>query len=314
MTQIPDNAAAEASFDFVTDERFRDSLHSDYGELLKSLQNRAWKATHVLAGSVIEALLVDYLIFLDYKKRHGKDPLMFDLATAVDACRTEGVISERSAQLSTVVRGFRNLIHPGRVIRLEEKINQSTADVAKALVDIIVEEVAAARKTRYGLTAAQIIVKLEKDSTVLPILGHLLRETNEREKEHLALDLIPKKHLEHRDDTSYPLAALETCFHQLFEMLPDDARKLVARRFVTILKEQPDTDVLDYENAFFRAGQLKYLTDDEQGLVKKHLLSRIKGPKIPAHKLSAFAGIGEIYIICGGQVDIRSFVCGSSGA
>jgi hypothetical protein len=46
-----------AKFDFISDERFRASLQSDYSELGKAGQAEAWKAVHVLAGSIIEAVL-----------------------------------------------------------------------------------------------------------------------------------------------------------------------------------------------------------------------------------------------------------------
>jgi len=62
-------------FDFVTEPSFRASLESDYRELIRCLEGGAWKAVHVLAGSVVEAILGDYLIGIDYQKKTGKDPL-----------------------------------------------------------------------------------------------------------------------------------------------------------------------------------------------------------------------------------------------
>ena len=62
-------------FDFITDDRFRDSLIADYVEFRASLSAEAWKAALVLVGSVVEALLVDHLISTDYKTRVGTDPL-----------------------------------------------------------------------------------------------------------------------------------------------------------------------------------------------------------------------------------------------
>jgi hypothetical protein len=45
-------------FDFITDDRFRDSLVADYAEFRASLSAEAWKAALVLLGSIVEALLV----------------------------------------------------------------------------------------------------------------------------------------------------------------------------------------------------------------------------------------------------------------
>lgn len=42
-----------ASFDFITGDDFRASLESDYNELSTCLASGAYKAVHVLAGSIV---------------------------------------------------------------------------------------------------------------------------------------------------------------------------------------------------------------------------------------------------------------------
>jgi hypothetical protein len=32
------------------------------------MQNKAWKSVFILAGSIVEAVLIDYLVFSDYQK------------------------------------------------------------------------------------------------------------------------------------------------------------------------------------------------------------------------------------------------------
>jgi hypothetical protein len=149
-----------SSFEFITDARFRQSLESDYQELMKSFEGSSWKAVHVLAGSIVEAVLVNHLIITEYQKKTGKDPLKMMLGDAADACKTEGVLSQKAYDLSSVIRAYRNLIHPGRVIRLGEKIDRNSAVVARALVDIVIDEVVAARKKVYGFTAEQLLLSI----------------------------------------------------------------------------------------------------------------------------------------------------------
>src|SRR5271157_1384212 len=171
--KVNDNPISQ--FDFVGDERFRNSLTSDYREILRCAEALAWKAVHVLAGSIIEALLVDYLVTTDYQKRHpGQDPLKMELAAVIETCKKEGVLSQRTAELSSVIRGYRNLIHPGRVIRFNEKVNSQSATIAKTLVDLIVEEITAAKAAKYGFTAEQIANKIGKDSSAMSVLAHFL--------------------------------------------------------------------------------------------------------------------------------------------
>lgn len=114
------DSAEDQGFDFINDQKFRTSLQSDYREILRCIETSAWKAVHVLAGSVVEAIFVDYLIASGYQKRTGNDPMKMELGAVISASKDEKVISQRTANLSSVVQSYRNLIHPGRVIRLNE--------------------------------------------------------------------------------------------------------------------------------------------------------------------------------------------------
>jgi len=99
----------------------------------------------VLAGSIIEAILIDYLIASGYRSTSSPELLKMGLAEAITACRSEKVLSERTEHLSHVIRSYRNLIHPGRSVRLGETATENGAKIVQALVEIIVEEIAASR-------------------------------------------------------------------------------------------------------------------------------------------------------------------------
>jgi hypothetical protein len=281
----------EAVFSFITDQKFRTSLASDYAELLKSLESGAWKAAHVLSGSVVEALLIDFLISMDYEKKSGKNPLELDLSKAVDACRKEGALSDRASALATVIRGYRNLIHPGRMIRLNERVDKNSAAIAKALVDMVISEIADARINKYGFTADQLMLKIEHDSSCAPILPHLLKDMSEYERERLLTDTLPKRHLAHREDGFYPLDALENCFRMAFNFLSDQKKSSVAQRFVAILRHEPEQEVLDYEQAFFHASHMQYLTEGDAAIVRDHLLSQLR--TVDAKKLELLNGLAK---------------------
>src|SRR4051812_35001496 len=110
-------------FNHITDEELRLSLIEDHREIEAALTASCWKTVMVMAGSIIEAVLIDYLLSLHpYDAAKQEAVLKYDLGKAVDECKTGGILSEKTAQLCIVVKGFRNLIHPGRVKRLKEKI------------------------------------------------------------------------------------------------------------------------------------------------------------------------------------------------
>jgi hypothetical protein len=102
-------------FEFIRDSGFRASLESDYKELNTALAQQSWKTVQVLAGSIIEAVLIDYLVSIN----HQPDPLQMDLAKAVAAAEKSGLIAPETAKLADVLRNYRNLIHPGRSVRLK---------------------------------------------------------------------------------------------------------------------------------------------------------------------------------------------------
>jgi hypothetical protein len=265
------------SFDLITDEAFRACLESDYAELNSCLQAKAWKSAHVSAGSIVEAVLIDYLLFLDSKKTAKTDPLKMDLATAISTSQKEGVISEKTAHLCSAVKDYRNLIHPGRSIRLGETIDENSASVAHALVGIVVAEVSAKKKETYGYTAEQLVAKLEADPSVTHIFRHLMEGMQGLELKRLLLKVIPPRHAklseEHQKNADV-LSALERCFQTAFEMADEPTREETARRLVSVIKKEPGEIVLWYETAFFQPAHLKYLSDSEARLVKGHIMRR----------------------------------------
>jgi hypothetical protein len=295
MADHVDQNESPATFDFISDEKFRNSLRNDYGEIVRCMGSGAWKAVHVLAGSIVETVLVDYLVATNHHKVKGKDPLKMELAEVIEACRKDGVLSQRASDLSSVIRSYRNLIHPGRVIRLGEKIDLKTATVAKTLVDVVLEEIVAAKADKYGFTAEQIVNKVEKDSSAVSVLSHFLKDTNEFERERLLLDVIPKRYF--NTDFNNPFEEffvdhLEKVFRQTFDTLPDEKKAVVTKRFVKILKEESEEVVFKYQIGFFKASDLKYLNGSDASLVKTHLLSRLRTELESKELLDVMVGIG----------------------
>lgn len=287
------------NFDFITGTQFRESLELDYSEMMRCFDGRAWKSVQVLAGSIVEALLIDYLLATNDPPRGGKHPLKMDLADAVNVCKAEGVLSERTADLSSVVRSYRNLIHPGRTVRLDEaQPSENSAKIALALVDLIVEEVAKRRLASFGLTGEQIVSKIERDSNSLLLLRHLLSEVSMQQRERLLLDLIPNRYFEVDGDDSPPdfglMSQLEKAFRIVFDTVPDDVKQKVAGKFVQILREADGDRVLSYGAAFFRPADLTHVSPSHLPLVKQHLYARM-APALDSDDIDYIRGV-EAYL------------------
>jgi len=282
-----------AVFDFVSGEDFRTCLENDYQELNLAMQSKAWKAVHILAGSIVEALLVDYLVTTEYQKKTSSDPLKMTLAEAIPACRKENIISDRTEHLLHAIRSYRNLIHPGRSVRLGETPNENGAKIAQALVETIIEEIASRRKQNYGYTAEQLLTKLAQDASSVAIFNHLLKETNEYEIEHLLLRSIPEKYFYSINVVSVKrdiLHDLVVSFRLSFTVASEETKKKVLKKFIKSIKEESSN--VEWRYVFFNGEDLQYCSPEEVSLIKEHFLSIFKAP-INIKFLSTITGISK---------------------
>jgi hypothetical protein len=280
-----------ASFDFISDEDFRTSLETDYRELLAAMEHGAWKTVYVLSGSIVEAVLVDYLLAVGYQNRSSRDPLSMTLGELIATCKTEGILSQRSADLSAVVKDYRNLIHPGRAVRLQETTDSEGAKVALALVEIIVKDVQGTKKRTYGQTAEQIVAKVEQDSSVVGVIEHVLKGVSEYELERLLVTVLPRLYFAHgaaAENAPYSvvlvthevlLPTLAKCFRRTFDFATVNVKRKATENFVKIIRTEANANVLAYEADLFCANDLQYLNPDDAALVAQHVLARLHTEK-----------------------------------
>jgi hypothetical protein len=273
------------TFDFIVGDEFRAGLESDHRDLVACAEASAWKPVLVLAGIIIEALLIDHLVASDFQTRSGKDPLKLSLADAITECKKDGLLSGTAADLCSAVRSYRNLIHPGRALRVAERADESTARIAESLVALIANDLAKLRRRTYGWTAEQIVSKVERDSSATAILGHLFSETREAEVERLILKILPERYME-LDDAELSLDEWTTrnkvlmrfrgCYRRAFEGTTEAIKRRAVARYVQILKEADDRHVVTYDAAFFRAKDLAFTNENNQRLVREHVLQRLQ--------------------------------------
>jgi hypothetical protein len=303
---VPDIVAATrltgsdlANFEYIRDEGFRQSLEADYAEMNSALNVHAWKAVHVLAGSIVEAVLIDYLIEVAEKSGDEKarvDAMKADLAAAITACKDAGILTEKTANLSSVIREYRNLIHPARVIRLRETVDEQGAKVAVALTEMVVAQVGQARGDRLGYTAEQLATKIEGDPATTSLLRqHLLPKLAGSEIEKLMLRVLPDRYaveVGERGSDSTEARALAEAYRRAYGAIPEAIKRKAAKWFAGIVREQPASIVYLYEDGFFRASQLAFYAQDDAAVVIDHLLARLNAARSDG-LLQTTAGIGK---------------------
>jgi len=146
-------AAGTAELPFIPDRDLRESLRIDISATNKALSNGEWKAATVLAGSVVEALLLWKLeqrptdvpkAIAELARKGtpiadaGRSLEFWHLPSYIEVAAELNVIKADTATQARLAKDYRNLIHPGRAIRLGQTCDRGTALSAVAAVEHVV--------------------------------------------------------------------------------------------------------------------------------------------------------------------------------
>jgi tetratricopeptide (TPR) repeat protein len=131
-------------------------LRRDMREAVFSLATQSYKATLILCGSIVEAILLDRLqtrrdsairslenVFAKANKRmtaDDKDIERWTLERLLDVAREENIISENLYHWGHGIRGFRNLVHPGVEQRKKIDVSRDGAEIAWQVVKHLLNE------------------------------------------------------------------------------------------------------------------------------------------------------------------------------
>lgn len=136
-------------FSFIQDSTLREILTRDYLEIQKSIISGALKATIILCGGSIEAILLDLLKKDEENTRaSAKAPSeqnldKWSLNDLIEVAVDKNLVAGEIAKLSHSVREYRNLIHPGLEIRGTLKVESEEAKIAIEVLNILIRELSA---------------------------------------------------------------------------------------------------------------------------------------------------------------------------
>jgi hypothetical protein len=158
LAKLPDEAggANSQALDFIQDDDLRESLAADIRSIEEGLDRGAWKAVTILAGAVTEALLLDTLLCRkDDAIREGsglpkpapKNLADWSLHHLTEVAAALAVVETETASQCRIAKNFRNLIHPGRTLRLEQTCDRGTALATFAAVELVIRDLR--RKAGY---------------------------------------------------------------------------------------------------------------------------------------------------------------------
>jgi hypothetical protein len=158
LAKCPDESPSPVTsqLKFIGDPDLRTNLRNDIGAIDLALSNSEWKAATVLAGSTIEALLLWSLgqrppadvtiatttLLVSGKLSRQPDANLerWDLHEYNEVASNLGIIEDDTYIKTNLAREYRNLIHPGRAQRLQQKCDRGTALASVAALEHVVRD------------------------------------------------------------------------------------------------------------------------------------------------------------------------------
>jgi hypothetical protein len=145
LSKCPDASPAPSTsgLNFIPDPVLRESIRLDLSSANNAMSNGEWKAATVLAGSVVEAMLlrvVDGHVSLGNIKKPSGNPNEWGLSDLGRVALDLSLIKRATWNQVQLAKDFRNLIHPGRSQRLSEACDRGTALSALAAAELVARD------------------------------------------------------------------------------------------------------------------------------------------------------------------------------
>lgn len=122
----------------VKDAKLQEFAAITAQEACRCFDVQAFNAAAVMAGSSTEALLLDLLIQHKSKVQVGNRPLEeLRLVDLINMALQLNLMGKATGNLTHIVRGNRNLIHPGRSLREKNSIGRGEAEIAMGILRLV---------------------------------------------------------------------------------------------------------------------------------------------------------------------------------
>lgn len=169
-------------FEFISDDSFQDILKRDFQELTKCREAKSSKSVLILSGSILEALLTDYFQENLPAGYTTKTILETSLSILLDLAETEKIISKSEKSLASVIKDYRNLIHPGREVRKKESFDHETAELAFSILGILITRIEQKYREKFSFSAKDILDNLNRNWNYRSIYSMVITKLSSGEK------------------------------------------------------------------------------------------------------------------------------------
>lgn len=146
LQRCPDEGVATGALElsFISDTEFRSAVQTDISTSNSALHNGEWKAATVLAGATIEALLLCVIQISpslpSLTPKPSGPPEKWNLSEYIDVAFRLNLITSATVIQAGLAKDFRNLIHPGRAQRNNQRCTRGTALAALAGLELVIAD------------------------------------------------------------------------------------------------------------------------------------------------------------------------------
>lgn len=269
-------------FEFVNDETFQIILERDYEEVQKCLETKSSKSILVLSGSIVEALLSDYFIDnLPFGQTQATilSATLFELLDFAEAAR---IITKSEKNLATVIKEYRNLIHPGREVRKNEQFDFETAQLAFQILNLLIRKIQRKYIEKYVYTSEGILNSLNEDWNYNSIYSTVITKLSNLEKNNLIATFIEienkkkSKFIHYKGKFEYTkkypeVYDIKHYVSQLKPILKEETIKSYLKELVISVTSGNKLQALSLYNLFHE--ELHILSEEEQLMVATYMFS-----------------------------------------
>ncbi len=132
----------ELNLAFLDNKDLKRLIIEDYGEARRSLQSKNYKATILLCGSLVEAILTAAIAKakipgITSEKLYND----YNLYKLINLAKNQGIITDSNLfSFIDPLRNYRNTIHPGVQVRKSVSLDLSKARIAIETIKLLIKE------------------------------------------------------------------------------------------------------------------------------------------------------------------------------
>jgi len=260
-----------------------------------ALKVGSYKAVLVLAGSIIEALLVDYFLRNPDPNETDEQLLKAELGPLIARAANAKILSDTTRDLSTVVKLYRNMIHPGREVRTKTAPTKEAAVVARNLLVMIARELADVHARAAGYKADQVLQKIVRDPSIA-VVEYIADSMERIERERLFKALPAFEPPSDPEDSTNGIIAVRRCLVRMHAVLktrvPEELLTTEVGRLREVLAQGSQDDLL-HMLEFFEE-DLRRLDDKTVEAILKYVLDLFKSGEEAIWRVQGLCGFSFV--------------------